>query len=248
MHVTMKLRLWLFVAIAVLAFALPSIAQNNIRTVVLVKVKLDQDDNWKAIVKDFVALDKKAGSKQSVTVWDSQTGPAQHAVVTYASTWKELGEDDPAMKGSEAAVTQLYARLNSITDSIEIWIDQMQPDMSILSTDIPPVIRVGRTKVISGKMPEVRAIFHDELFPAVQKSGATSWGVAVARFGTPTNEFHTYLGLKGWGDLDGPVGAEKGMSADGWKAFQAKLTPLIESTEFSVWKFDSDLSYLAPAK
>jgi len=54
-------------------------------------------------------------------------------------------------------------------------------------------------------MPEVRALFHDEVFPAVQKSGATSFGVAVARFGTPSNEIHTFLGLKGWGDLDEPL-------------------------------------------
>lgn len=244
----MRLRLSLFVAIAALAFALPSVAQNNLRSVILVKVKMGQDDNWKSIVKDFIALDKKAGSKESVTVWDSQTGPAQHAVVTYSSTWKEVGEQDPAMKGSEAEVAQLYARLNSVTDTIEVWVDEMQPDMTIQSKDVPPMIRVGRTKVISGKMPEVMAIFHDDLFPAVKKSGATSWGVAVARFGTPTNEFHTYLGLNGWGDLDGPVGAAKGMGVEGYKAFQAKITPLIESTEFSVWKFDSELSYLPPAK
>jgi hypothetical protein len=110
------------------------------------------------------------------------------------------------------------------------------------------MVRVGRTKVISGKMNEVKAIFHDVLFPAVQKSGATDFGVAYARYGTPTNEIHTYLGLKGWSDLDGPVGVQKGMTAEEYKAFEAKLLPLIESTEFTVWKFNPELSYLVPAK
>jgi len=40
-----ELRLWLFVAIATLAFALPSQAQGNIRTVYLVKVKSGQEEN-----------------------------------------------------------------------------------------------------------------------------------------------------------------------------------------------------------
>jgi len=245
---TLRLRLWLFVAIATLAFALPSQAQGNIRTVYLVKVKSGQEENWKSIVKDVAALRKKTGSKESFTVWDSLTGPTQHAVVWYNAKWKEMDEMDPAGKGSEAEYTGLFARLTDATESLEVWIDELQPDMTMMSSDVPPVIRVGRTKVISGKMPEVRALFHDEVFPAVQKSGATSFGVAVARFGTPSNEIHTFLGLKGWGDLDEPVGAAKGMGADGYKAFEAKITPLIESTEFSIYKFAPELSYLAPAK
>jgi hypothetical protein len=247
MKIPLRLRLCLFAAITILAFAMPSVAQN-IRTVILVKVKLGQEENWKSAVKDYVALFKKAGSKQSLTVWDSQTGPSQHAVVFYSSKWKEMDEHDPAMKGSEAEMARGIARLNSVTESIEYWIDEMQPDLSIRSNDIPPMIRVGRTRVISGKMDEVKAIFHDRLFPAIQKSGASDFGVAVARFGTPTNEIHTYLGLKGWADLDSPFGVQKGMTADEYKAFEAKLLPLIESTEFSIWKFAPELSYLAPSK
>jgi hypothetical protein len=219
MKISLKIRLCVIVAFAFLAFAIPSVAQN-IRTVTLVKVKMDQEENWRAIVKDFIALAKKTGSKQTVTVWDSQTGPSQHAIVNYSSKWKELGDDDPAMKGSEAEEARLYARLNSVTDSLEVWVDEMQPDLSIRSSDIPPFIRVGRTKVIASKMDEVKAIFHDVLVPAIKKSGATDWGVAYARFGTPTNEIHTYLGLKGWADLDGPIGSQKAMTPEEYRRFR----------------------------
>jgi len=242
-----RLRLCLFAAITTLAFSMPSMAQN-IRTVLLVKVKAGQEDNWKSAVKDYIALFKKAGSKESVTVWDSQTGPSQHAVVWYSSKWKDMDEQDPAMKGSEADMARGIARLSVVTESLEYWIDEMQPDMMIRSNDIPPMIRVGRTRAIAGKMNELKAVFHDQLFPAIQKSGASDFGVAFARFGTPTNEIHTYLGIKGWADLDGPIGAEKGMTADEYKAYQAKLGSLIESTEFSIWKYDPELSYLAPSK
>jgi hypothetical protein len=37
------------------------------------------------------------------------------------------------------------------------------------------------------------------------------------------------------------------MSAAEYKAFLAKLSSLIESTEWSMWKFQPDLSYLVPA-
>ena len=38
------------------------------------------------------------------------------------------------------------------------------------------------------------------------------------------------------------------MSASEFKAFQAKLAPLIESTEWSMWKYEPELSYFLPAK
>jgi hypothetical protein len=242
-----SLRGGLLAAIAFAAFCVPSWAQGNIRTVLFVKVKMGQEDSWRAAVKDYAAMVKKAGSDQGFTVWDSQSGVSQHAVVWYSSKWKELGEDNPKLKSVEADMARLFARLDTVTDSLETWIDEMQPDMMIRSKDVPAMVRVGRTRVVSGKMDELKALFHDQIVPAMKKSGASDYGVAVARFGTPSNEIHSYLGLSGWADLDGPVGVEKGMSAAEFKAFQAKLAPLIESTEWSMWKFDPELSYI-PAK
>jgi hypothetical protein len=54
--------------------------------------------------------------------------------------------------------------------------------------------------------------------------------------------------LNGWADLDATIGVEKGMSAAEFKGFQAKLQPLIESTEWSMWKFHPELSYIPAAK
>lgn len=243
-----SLRRCLFAAIAFTAFSVPSWAQGNIRTVLFVKVKMGQEESWKATVKDYVALVKKAGSEQGFTVWDSQSGPTQHAVVWYSSKWKEMDEQNPKLKPVEADLARLFARLDTVTDSLETWIDEMQPDMMISSKELPPMVRVGRTRVESGKMDEVKALFRDQIVPAVKKSGATDYGVAVARFGTPANEIHSYLGLKAWADLDGSIGAEKGMSAAEFKALQAKLQPLIESTEWSMWKFQPELSYVVAPK
>ena len=236
----------LIIAIALTAFCMPSWAQN-IRTVLFVKVKSGQDESWKAAVKDYAALVKKAGSEQGFTIWESESGPAQYAVVWYSTKWKDLDEDDPKLKAVEADRARLFARLDTMTESLETWIDEMQPDMAIQSKEIPPMVRVGRTRVVSAKMGEVKAMLHDQLVPALKKAGVSDYGAAVARFGTPSNEIHTYLGIKGWADLDGGIGAQKAMSADEYKAFEAKLLPMIESTEWSIWKFHPELSYvLAP--
>jgi hypothetical protein len=234
----------LLAAVAWIAFCTPSWAQGNIRTILIVRPKMDQTSNWKTTVKDFVALVKKAGSDQGFTVWESQTGPHEYAVVWYSAKWKDLGEDDPKLKPLEAERAAIFEKLDGETISLETWVDEMQPDLTIPGKQVPLFVRTGRTRVVSGKMDEVKAIFHDQIFPAVKKSGATDYGVALARFGTPTNEIHSYLGISGWGDFDSPLGVEKGMSAAEWKAFQTKFTPLVESTEWTIWKFQPDLSYV----
>ena len=237
----------LLAVLALTVFCLPSLAQQgNLRTILFIRVKLDQEDNWKASVKDYGALVKKAASEQAYTVWESQTGPHMWAVVWYSSTFKQIGQDNPKLKDSAADLKGLFARLNGQTDSLEYWIDEMQPEFAIRSQVIPAFVRTARVRVLPGKMEEMRALFRDQIVPAVKKSGATDYGVAIARFGTPTNEFHSYLGVSGWADLDGALGAEKGMSASEWKAFQAKAGTVIESTQWDLWKYLSELSYQTP--
>lgn len=236
------------VVAALLVFSMQCWAQGNIRTVLFVKLKMGHEDSWRAAVKDYIATVKKAGSEQQFTTWDSQSGPSEHAVVWYSTKWKELGEDNPKLKGSEAEIATLFRRLDADTESIETWIDEMQPELMIRGKEIPPFVRTGRTTVISGKMDELKTLLREQILPALKKAGITDYGVAVARFGTPSNEIHSYLAANGWGDWDGPVGAEKGMSASEWKAFQGKLASLVESTRWDLWKFEPELSYLVPAK
>lgn len=244
-----KISLLLFACIALTAVSLPCFAQDrNLRTVLFIKVKMDQQSNWKAAVKDLVALHQKVGADHPFTIWESQTGPEEFAVVWYNAKWKEVGEDDPKLKSSAADLVSIFSRLNGQAESASMWIDEMQSDMTMPSKEIPVMVRTGRTRVVPGKMDEVKAIFHEQIVPAIKKSGATSYGVAVARFGTPNNEIHSYLGMTGWGDLDSPFGVEKGMTPAEYKAFLAKLQPLIEGTEFTIWKFQSDLSYIPAGK
>lgn len=233
----------LFAAFVLTVFCLPCLAQGNLRTVLFVRVKLDQEDDWKASVKDYAALMKKVDSEHPFTMWESQTGPHMWAVVWYSRTFSDMGQNDPKLKDSAADLANLFSRLNGQTESLEYWIDEMQPEWTIRSQSIPPYVRTGRSRVLPGKMEEMRALLRDQIVPALKKSGATDYGVAIARFGTPTNEFHSYLGVSGWSDFDSPMSVEKGMSASEWKAFQAKVSTVVESTEWQLWKFHPELSY-----
>src|ERR1700752_1634752 len=94
---------FLIAAVVLTAVCLPCFAQQgNLRTVLFIKLKMDQQDNWKAAVKDLVALHQKAGGEHTFTIWESQTGPSEFAVVWYDAKWKDIGVDDPKLKSSAA--------------------------------------------------------------------------------------------------------------------------------------------------
>ncbi|MGA2040456.1 MAG: hypothetical protein ABSH42_14350 [Bryobacteraceae bacterium] len=238
-------------AFAMTTLSVPSPAQEqqrNIRSVLFVKVKADRVDDWKAAVKDYAALMKKAGVEQGFTVWSAQTGPDQYAVVWYSAKWKELDQQDPKIKPVEADLARILARLQGASASLETWIDEMQPDLTIRSKETPKMVRTGRMRVAYGKTNEVLAIFKSDTFPALKKAGVEAFGVAIARYGTPSNEIHAYSSFNGWADLDEPYGVQKAMSAEEYKTYQAKLRPIVESIEWTMWRFEPDLSYVPEPK
>ncbi len=239
-------------ALAMTILSVPSPAQQqqgNIRSVLFVKVKTDRVGDWKAAVKDYAALMKKSGVEQGFTVWSAQSGPDEYAVVWYSAKWKELDQnEDPKTKPVAADLARLFARLDGATASLETWVDEIQPDLAIRGKELPKMVRTGRIRVEFGKMNDALALLKSETFPAVKKAGVSAYGVAIARYGTPNNEIHTYSSFNGWADLDEPYGVQKAMSAEEYKAYLAKLRPLIESVEWTMWRFEPDLSYVPESK
>jgi hypothetical protein len=52
--------------------------------------------------------------------------------------------------------------------------------------------------------------------------------------------------MNSWADFDGEFGAEKGFGKEGYKALVAKVRTLITSSQFDVYRFEPDLSYMPP--
>ena len=115
--------------LTLLSASLPAQEGKNIRTILIVKVKPDRIGDWQAAAKDFAAMKKKAGSDEYFTVWSSETGPYEYAVVWHVAKWKEFDEDDPKTKDVAADVARLLARLDGATESLETWVDEIQPDL-----------------------------------------------------------------------------------------------------------------------
>ncbi len=228
----------------------PAWAQNEIRTVTHVQVKSDKVGDFTAAVKEMVALYTKAGVAKPFTMWQALTGTREFVVAAYSSKWAEMDQTmDPRMKDHQGAMSGIGARLNAAAESIETEIHAVVPDLnSPQGKAPPPFVRTGRTTVAAGKMDEVLALFKNEVVPAWKKSGVTDYGVYRIRYGAPTNQMHTFTAMKGWADLDSPSPLATAMDPEPYRQLINKINALTLRTEYTVYRFRPELSYMPAAK
>ena len=86
---------------------------------------------------------------------------------------------------------------------------------------------------------------HD-IFPAVQKAGTKDYSVAVERFGESNMQITSVTGFNSWADLDAGIGAQKGLSKAEYQALLDKVRTLATGSEYDIYRFQPDLSYLPP--
>lgn len=232
------------------AMATPAHAQQaTIRSVRFYNVKSDRTGDFQAAIKEYVEVVKKAGSERYYSIWASLTGPTEYARVDYYTKWADMDSGaEPKLKEQAANLARITTRITQCVDSSHRVIEEILPDLSLPGTaDMPKMIRTLQTRVRPDKVSEYLALVKSDVLPAVQKSGVKDFSVAQERYGAPTTEFLSVMGLDKWGDFDGGFGVEKAMGKDGYQRFLARIRPLIVESESNVYRFQPDLSYLPAA-
>jgi hypothetical protein len=231
------------------AMASSAFAQDgNIRSVTFYTVKPDRIGDFEAEVKAYNAVLAKGGSTHYASVWLSQTGPRDYARAIYYNKYADLDAGpDPKLKDQAADLARINVRIIDCTESWRRVIEEVNPDLSLPpSNDVPKMIRVLVTDVRPEKVGEYLDLVKNEILPAIKKAGVTEYNVASRRFGAPSTEFVSVLGLNNWADFDGEFGVEKGLGKEGYKALVAKVRTLIVRSQYDVYRFEPDLSYLPP--
>jgi hypothetical protein len=223
-------------------------AQGNIRSVTFYNVKPDRIGDFLAEIKSYNALMAKGGSTNYSSTWVSLTGPRTYAHVIYYKTWAELDvTTDPKMKEQEVDLARINMRITDCTESWHRVIAEINPDLSLPdSGKMPTLIRVLVTEVRPDKVNDYLAFAKNDILPAVKKSGAKDFSMAVGRFGQPRTVITSVLGFNSWADLDAGIGPEKALGKEGYAALVAKASALIVSSQFDIYRFQPDLSYLPP--
>jgi hypothetical protein len=238
------------VAVGVAAALGAASAQGNIRSVTFYTVKADRIGDFMAEIKEYNAVLAKGGSAQYYSMWLSQTGPRTYARAQYYKTWAELdAATDPKMKDQAADIARIGVRITDCTESWRRVIEEVNPDLSLPdSGKMPEMIRVLVTEVRADKVGDYLALVKSDILPGIKKSGAKDYSIAQGRFGESTTVVTSVLGLNTWAELDGGLGVEKALGKEGYQSFLTKLTSLIVSSQFDIYRFQPELSYLAPAK
>jgi len=237
------------------AWALPAAAQarGNIRSTSRITIKPERLGDFQAAAKEYATIVKKAGWDKSFTVWRSQTGPSEFLLSRYFEKWADIGPEsgmaqDPKLKEVSADLMRLGVRIAQCEDKTERLIAEVLPELSLPRAAEPPVmIRVLRSQVKPDRVDEYLTLIQNEVLPAAKKSGATTFSVARVRYGAPSTEFISVLGLQGWGDMDGGGPIVKAMGGENaYRAFLRKITPLLVESQYDVYRFQPDLSYRPP--
>ena len=239
-----------FAMAVVAAVASSAFAQDaNIRSVTLYTVKPDRVGDFQAAIKDYAALLAKGGSTRYSSAWVSLTGPREYAIVSYYTKWADLDTTpDPNMKDLAADQARAGMRIVACTESSRRIIDEIRPDLSLpASGEVPKMIRVLVTDVRPDKVNDYLDLVKNEILPAVKKGGVKDYTVASRRYGAPSIQFISVAGMNSWADFDGGFGAEKGLGKEGYQAMVAKVRTLISSSQYNVYRYLPDLSYLPAA-
>lgn len=238
--------------LAVAALATPASAQDaNIRSVTFYTVKPDRIADFQAEIKEYNAILAKAGSDRYSTVWVGITGPHEYARVQLYTKWADLDaaiDKDPKLKDQAADLDLLATHIIECTSSWRREIQVVNPDLSLPdSGNEPKMIRVLVTQVRPEKFRDYLEFQKNVILPAIKKSGAKDYNFADVHFGDPGPTFVSVVGFNNWADLDDGVGAEKGVTKDEYQAIVDQAHSLIVSSNFLIYRYESDLSYLPAA-
>jgi hypothetical protein len=238
------------IALAAAALVTPAAAQDgNIRSVTFYTVKSDRVSDFQAEIKAYNALLAKGSSTHYGSVWMSVTGPHEYAHVIMYKNWADLDYDmaaDTQLKGQAMDLERIAMRINDCAVSSRRVIEEILPEYNISSDDVPKMIRVLQTQVRPEKYHDYLELLKHDIFPAVKKAGTKDYNVAVERFGESNMQITSVAGFNSWADLDAGVGAQKALSKDDYQALLDKVRASATGSEYDIYRFQPDLSYLPP--
>jgi hypothetical protein len=178
------------------------------------------------------------------------TGETQFGRVEFHIKWAEMDTpQDPKLKEYATEVFRIGSRIVQCVEKSEQWIDVIDPELSSpRPKEMPKMFRTAKILIRPGMVDEYKSLVKAELLPAMKKSGLASYGMAQTRFGGPATEFHTFMSMNGWADLDGTSPVVQAMGGqEAYRAYLNKAGKFVVRAEYNLFRYQPELSYVPAA-
>jgi hypothetical protein len=229
--------------------------QPKVRSVVFSTVKFDRIGDFLAASREFTEAVKKGGSEHSYSTWVSLSGPREYALVRYHMKWSELDSApgaEPALKGIAGQLSALNARISATIESSRRVFYLLDHDLSLpLAPDATPqpIAQVLRTWVRPEHIEAYRTLVKSDLLAAAKKSAVKLYSVSHVRAGAANQEYSIVSGLDNFAALDEVSPIITGMGGQAaYDKFLGKLRALISRSEYEMYRYLPNQSYMAPKK
>jgi hypothetical protein len=236
-------------AAVLLTLAAPAFCQEeNVRRLGYYRIAGGRGGDFRAAVKEYNEVLKKAGSERAYNMWQSMSGPSEYVRVDYLKNWAGMDvAQDPKLDKVRGELAQIAARINACATSVTFVLEDVLPKQSQPRTsEIPKMVQVLRTVVKPDKMAEYMAVVDNDIVPAIRKANLKFYIRTQTRFGGPATEFRSAVAIDSWSELDGTMPVIQAIG--GQAAFDkllAKIRPLIVESEYNVYRHMPELSYTA---
>jgi hypothetical protein len=174
------------------------------------------------------------------------------AVVRYYQKWAEMDQppsSDPALKEYAGQLSAIAARIYNTVASSRRLIEVVDPELSLpAGGEPPPMVSVLRTRVRPDRLNDYMAAFKGDFWPAVKKSGLKVYMTSRTRFGGSSYEITRVSGIEKMAQLDGPSPIVQAMGESAYNAYLAKIRPMTVSSEYQLYRYNKEASYLPPAQ
>jgi len=233
-------------AVSFTAVAQPTPALLSVARVI---VKPERAAEWREIEVKYTEAYKKGGGTLRVVYQSTEGNPYEYTVITALPGYAAMDGTSPYVKGSsEAAIAGLSARRNQCIMSVRTTMERPLPDLAIMTpgSEPPKRRRVVRTTVRPGMMDQYLEVLKNELVPALKKGGVKWFRARVVEYGGSRNQVTTGSGFNDWAEMDGPSVLEKALGKDAAAAWLKKISGMISSSEYLIYTYRPELSYVAP--
>jgi len=205
-------------------------------------------DQFEAFQKEMMMAFKKAEVPSRI-VLQSLMGDLLEFVSIYpVASFAELDGSSPAERSlGKEGLASLTARIAGALISAHRLATLEMEDLSFRGESKEPA-SYGMAmfmRTFPGRGPEFEAWLRNDYIPVMKKAEVKSLSVARSVFGANPNEFVIVRQLEKLAEIDAGPPARKVLGVDGSNKLTAKTAGILESVEYRIYRYRTDLSYMA---